>query len=52
MEFIQTNLVAILILLLAISEFLALLPGFKSNSIFQLIVNIIKGFLPDGTTKK
>ena len=40
-----TALTLILAALLAISEALTLIPGLKSNSVFQLVVNIIKGFL-------
>ena len=41
----QGNLVIILAALLAISEALALIPGIKSNSIFTLVVNILKGLV-------
>ncbi len=43
MEFIHGNAVIILGALFAISEALALIPGIKSNSVFQLLFNIIKG---------
>lgn len=33
----------VVLALLAISEVLALIPGVGSNSVFQLIVNILKG---------
>lgn len=42
MEFLHDNMVVIMGCLLGISEVLALVPGIKSNSIFQLIVNLIK----------
>ena len=45
MEFIQQNLVVILGALLALSEALALIPGLKSNSILQAIVNGVKSLL-------
>jgi hypothetical protein len=32
----------ILIALLAVSEALALVPGVKANSIFQLVVNVLR----------
>lgn len=44
-------LVALLGVLLAISEALALIPGLKSNSIFMLIVNGLKALVavkPEG----
>lgn len=31
---------------LALSEALALIPAIKANSIFQLIVNVLKGLAP------
>lgn len=44
MEFLtQENAVVIIAALLAVSEALALVPKLKANSIFQLIVNILKG---------
>lgn len=46
MEFIQEHYVAIIVALLAVSEVLALIPGIKANSIFQLVVNLLKGLLP------
>lgn len=42
MDFVLANQVAILAALLAVSEVLASVPAIKSNSIFQLIVNVIK----------
>jgi hypothetical protein len=43
MDFFTTeNILIILGALLALSEVLALIPGIKSNSVFQLIVNIVK----------
>lgn len=41
-NFIIEHQIVILAFLLALSELLALIPGIKSNSIFQLIVNGIK----------
>lgn len=46
MQLIQDNLVVILMFLLSLSEVLALIPAVKANSVFQLIVNIIKSVLP------
>lgn len=40
------NLVLILGALLAVSECLALIPALKANSVFQLVVNILKKFKP------
>ncbi len=44
--------VAVLSVLLAISEVLALMPNVKSNSFFQLVYNLLKSlkekFLPAG----
>ncbi len=31
---------------LAVSELLALIPGVKANSIFQLVVNTLKALMP------
>lgn len=42
----QDQVVIILVAALAISEALALIPAVKANSIFQLVVNIIKMLLP------
>ncbi len=43
MEFLtQENAIVIVAALLAISEVLALIPSIKANSIFQMIVNILK----------
>lgn len=42
MGFIIENKLEILVALLAISESLALIPGIKANSVFQLIVNFLK----------
>lgn len=39
----------ILAALLAVSEALALIPGLKSDSVFQLIVNILKTLAGKGT---
>lgn len=38
----QAQLVIILAALLAVSEALALIPALKANSIFQLIVGVLK----------
>ena len=46
MSFITENFVAIIVALLAISEVLALIPSIQANSIFQLIVNVLKGLVP------
>lgn len=43
MEFIIANGAIILGALLAISEVLALIPSIKSNGLFDLIVNLLKG---------
>lgn len=45
MEFIQANWAIIASVLLGISELLALIPAFKSNSILQLILNAVKSLL-------
>lgn len=37
------NALIIIAALLAVSEALALIPKLKANSIFQLIVNVLKG---------
>jgi hypothetical protein len=43
MDFFTTeNILIILGALLALSEVLALIPGIKSNSVFQLVINILK----------
>jgi hypothetical protein len=42
MEVIVANKMVIVGLLLALSEVLAIIPSVKSNSVFQLVVNIIK----------
>lgn len=44
-QLLMDNSLIILGALLALSEALALIPGVKSNSVFQLIVNVIKGIL-------
>lgn len=46
MQVIQDNWVLIVGALLGLSEVLALLPGVKSNSIFQFIVNALKSIAP------
>ena len=43
--FLVANSVIILGCLLAVSEALALIPALKSNSVFTLIVNLIKGLM-------
>lgn len=40
------SLVLILSILLAVSEGLALIPQVKSNSIFQLVLNVLKSLAP------
>jgi hypothetical protein len=45
MEFLSANAVVILTALLAVSEVLALIPGVKSSSVLQLIVNGVKSLL-------
>ena len=42
MEVIIANKVVVLGVLLALSEALALIPQVKSNSVFQLVVNVLK----------
>lgn len=37
-----TVIISVLGALLAISEVLAYIPGVKSNSVFQLVVNVVK----------
>lgn len=39
------DLVTVLAALLALSELLALIPAIKANSIFQLVVGLIKGLV-------
>ena len=39
----MSNLALYLAVALGISESLALIPGLKSNSILQLVVNVLKG---------
>jgi hypothetical protein len=46
MAFINENLVLILAVLLGISEALALVPKLKANSIFQLVVSVLKALVP------
>lgn len=41
----QGMIVIVLGALLAVSEVLALIPGLKANSIFQLVVNILKSLV-------
>lgn len=48
LELIQGNLALILAVLFGISEALALIPALKSNSVFQLVFNILKSLVsPD-----
>lgn len=42
LSFVQNNSVIILGALLAVSEVLALIPSIKSNSIFEMLVNLLK----------
>jgi hypothetical protein len=42
MEVVISNKVVILGFLFALSEVLALIPSIKSNSVFQLVVNVLK----------
>lgn len=42
MEVIVANKVVVLGFLLALSEVLALIPAVKSNSVFQLVINLFK----------
>lgn len=44
MELVLAHKVEILGFLLALSEVLALIPNVKSNSVFTLVVNIVKKF--------
>lgn len=46
------NLHIILIALVAVSEALALIPGLKANSIFQLVVNFLKAVVGGGSEPK
>lgn len=45
MAFLNDNMVAILLVLLAISEGLALIPSLKSNSVITLVANLLRMFL-------
>lgn len=45
MEVVVANKVAILGFLFALSEVLALIPSIKSNSVFTLVVNVLKKVL-------
>jgi hypothetical protein len=40
--FILANKVVLLVFLLSLSEALALVPSIKANSIFQVVVNLLK----------
>lgn len=42
----QSQLVIILAAALALSECLALIPAIKANSIFQLVVGVLKSLAP------
>ena len=42
MAFVSANSVSLLVAALAVSEVLASVPSIKSNSIFQLVVNVLK----------
>lgn len=44
-EFIQANSALVLAILLAVSELLAVIPFFKSNSIAQLVLNTVMTLL-------
>jgi hypothetical protein len=44
-NFIVTNKAAILAFLVATSEVLALIPGVKQNSIFEVVVDVLKKFV-------
>jgi hypothetical protein len=46
MQFIQENWGAIAAALLAVSEVLAAIPAIKSNSVFQLLVELVKKLSP------
>lgn len=46
MDFLQSNYVVIVVALLAVSEVLAVVPGIKANSIFQLIVAALMSMKP------
>lgn len=46
MSFITDNWMVIVMALLALSEVLALIPSIKANSVFQMIVNLLKGLVP------
>ena len=43
---ILANKAVILTFLVALSEVLALIPGVKSNSIFELVVGVLTKFVP------
>jgi hypothetical protein len=45
MEVVVANKVVILGFLFALSEILALIPSIKSNSVFTLVVNVLKKVL-------
>ena len=41
----ETKIIIVLSAMLAVSEALALIPGIKANSIFQIIVNSLKAVI-------
>lgn len=45
MEWLMQNYVMIITVLFGLSEALALIPGIKANSVFQLIYNFCAGIL-------
>jgi hypothetical protein len=45
MEWIMANYVMVVTVLFALSEALALIPGVKANSVFQLVYNLFAGML-------
>ena len=47
MSFVTENWQALVVVLLAISEFLSLMPGLKSNSILQLVMNVLESLSPE-----
>jgi len=51
-EFIQTQWPSIVVVLLGVSEVIALVPGVKSNSIFQSIVGLLNKFKQQQSTEE
>ena len=47
MSFLNENMISILVVLLAISEGLALIPKLKSNSVLTLVMNLLKMLIGD-----